>query len=118
MERFKKILALTLLFVLGLGTLGSFASDIFLDSSSSTSSYKPLQEKLHIEKMILAIAEVEEVEEDDETHSGVGFVDFPESVAFEFLSKAVDYVSCGVSKPQAFVFSKTPIYFLFRNIRI
>jgi hypothetical protein len=121
LERIKKTLVWVLLFVLGLGTFGSFAAGLFVETNSGSSfHYDSSHQKLHVEKLILAFAEVEEVEEelDDEDHSGLVFLDLPHRLVFIFHRNFSEFSLDGIPSVERFVSHKTPIYYLFRNIRI
>ncbi|MCP9765583.1 hypothetical protein [Lacihabitans soyangensis] len=121
LERFKKILVLSLLFVLGIGTLSGFATNYFSDSEDSNSpTYNQNKEEHHLDKFILAVAEVEEIEEEtgDEKHDLSYLIPLAQQNFLNFVGRnEVRTVRISFSLSHRYT-RKLSLVYLFRNIRI
>jgi hypothetical protein len=122
LERFKKIFVITLLYVLGIGTLSGFATDYFSDSEDSNSpTYKQHKEEHHLHTFILALSEIEEIEEEvtgDEKQDLPYLISADQQNFLNFSGRyAVRYIRIAVISSRRFT-QKIPLIYLFSNIRI
>jgi hypothetical protein len=104
LERFKKIFVITLLYVLGIGTLSGFATDYFSDSEDSNSpTYKQ-----HIEEEVTG----------DEKQDLPYLISADQQNFLNFSGRyAVRYIRIAVISSRRFT-QKIPLIYLFSNIRI